>query len=76
MIPDVIITKVQRDEDGYWTARVSVDGDTVPVTRRFGVWGTVPEGGRWRPILPEFAVPLQKRVATAEKHESAEQAVA
>lgn len=71
-MPELTITKLQRDEDGFWTARVSINGDTVPVTRRFGVWGTVPEAGRWRPLLTEYAERLQERVRPIEKRERQE----
>lgn len=60
------ITKVQRSQDGYWTARVG----GVPVDNRFGCWGTPPDrDGRWRGVLPQVAARLQTKVRRAQKAE-------
>ena len=67
----VIVTKLHRADHGELEARVSIgDGRAVPVTRRFGSWGTVPDGGRWRQLLPEVAIELQKRAREFEGHEA------
>lgn len=74
---EITITKLQRDEYGVWTARVSRDGSTIPVTRRFGSWGTIPDdAGRWSHLPYEFAAALQKRVRSIERRESSEKAAA
>lgn len=67
-----VITKLQRDGDGLWTARVVVNGEAVPVTRRYGSWGTIPDGGRWTQLIPEVAAALQKRVWPTENRERIE----
>lgn len=71
-MPDLIITKLERDEFGVWTAHVSRAGNTIPVTRRYGSWGTIPEGGRWAQLLPDVAAALQKRVFPIENRERIE----
>lgn len=64
------ITDLERSADGYWTANVSVTGDTIPVTRQFGAWGTVPDGGGcWKLVKFEIAEALQAEIASIEKAE-------
>jgi hypothetical protein len=74
----VRITKVERDERGFWTAHVTPEGgDTVTVDNRIGCW-TIPAEGhdhgsnkiRRREILPEIARRLWKRVKAAERGEA------
>lgn len=71
---EIVVTKLQRDADGVWTARASFDGNTVPVTRFYGSWGTIPVGGRWQDLPREVAAALQKRVRTIETRERQEAA--
>jgi hypothetical protein len=72
------ITKVERHEDGYWTARVTANGDTIRVDNKWGSWqATVPEvvnGARVtrrHVVLPQVAVELQRKVKLAERREAA-----
>lgn len=71
------ITKVQRHpEGGHWTARVSCDGVTVDVDRRYGSWQANVRrspGARSfarRFVLPHVAAELQRKISTAEAREA------
>lgn len=65
---DVTITKFGYDESGILTARVSRDGKTVPVTRRYGSWTTVPDDrGAFRDVLPVIARDLQAKARKLER---------
>jgi hypothetical protein len=79
------ITKVQRDELGFYTANVTVAGlDTVRVDTAIGCW-TIPRDPKGdhrhqvrREILPEFAALLWKRVRAFERgehHDDVDEAV-
>jgi len=70
------VTKLQRHtDDGYWTARVNLNGVTVEVDRQHGSWqATVRRapGHRTflrRDVLPYVAAALQDRVRTLETRE-------
>jgi hypothetical protein len=74
----VTITKLDRDVRGFWTARVTVDGDTVSVDNRIGPW-TMPVDPNADPgsnrivrreILPDIAARLRSRARAAERGES------
>ncbi len=69
------ITKLQRHQDGYWTARVSCNGTTITVDRRYGSWQadvrTAPGSRQFarRFVLPHVAAELQRQVKQAERRE-------
>jgi hypothetical protein len=71
------ITKLERHEDGYWAARVTLGGLTLEVDRKWGSWqARVPERlrdgtrvVRRRGVLPHVAAELQARVRAAERRE-------
>lgn len=74
----VTITKLERDVRGFWTARVTVDGDTVSVDNRIGPW-TLPVDPNADPgsnrivrreILPDIAARLRSRVRAAGRGEA------
>lgn len=57
------ITKLTRHEAGYWSANVSVDGETIAVDDRFGSWQTRPDAeGATKGVLSWAAAELQERV--------------
>ena len=65
------VTKLRRDpDDRHWTARVSVDGVTVAIDRRYGSW-RVPgaDGDAWRECRPAVAAELQERVRRLERRQ-------
>lgn len=68
------ITKVERI-DGAWTARVTCDGATVHVDRRYGSWQAEvrvkPKARSFRRtfVLPHVAAELQRKVKAAERRE-------
>lgn len=67
----LIVTKLRRTESGELEARVSLAGRTVPVTRRFGSWTTVPDRqGRFRDLQRWVAVELQKRARPLDREEA------
>lgn len=76
----VRITKLERDERGFYTAHVTaVPGDTVRVDNRIGCW-TLPVNPKAdygsnqitrREVLPEIARALWKRVRAHERGEAA-----
>lgn len=69
----MIVTDLRRADHGELEASVSVNGGTVPVTRRYGSWGTLPDGeGRWSHLVPSVAAELQDRARRFEKQERSE----
>lgn len=70
-IPSVTVTKLD-DTDGYWSARVSVNGDTLSVDRRYGSWQAVIRDGprtrtfHRRDVHPQLAALLQQKVRPRE----------
>jgi len=70
--PPFIITRL-RNEDGYWQARVSVNGDGIDVDRKHGSWQAVlRDGPRQRTfhrteVAPALAAKLQEKVRPLEK---------
>lgn len=67
------ITKLERDEDGYWRARVTPESqETIQMTRRYGSW-LAEYGGRLREPaalgLADAPVALQERVRRLEARE-------
>lgn len=65
----VIVTKLHRAEHGELEARVSVGGDTVPVTRADGSWQIERGDGGWIDVLHEYAALLQQKARRFERHE-------
>lgn len=67
------ITKFERSEDGYLTARVTLEnGRTFPVHRRYGSWMTGEHGdqkGGLREIPKPVAMALASKAASFEKAE-------
>jgi hypothetical protein len=65
------VTKLAQNPDGYWTANVSLNGQTVSVDDRDGSWlaNVRPFPGARsfvrREVLPEIAALLQARKRTA-----------
>jgi hypothetical protein len=55
------IELIEREASGELCALVSVNGDLIEVTRRFGSWTTLPNEntGKFREILPAYARELQ-----------------
>lgn len=71
------VTQLHRHpEHGYWQARVTIDGVTIDVDRRYGSWqATVRRapGQRTfvrREVLPFVAAALQDRVRLRERQEA------
>lgn len=66
------ITKLERHPEGYWTARVSAGGTTLPVDRKYGSW-QIDLSKRGAPVRcevrPQVAAALQEQVKRAEKRE-------
>jgi hypothetical protein len=63
------ITKLARDHtEGFWRARVSANGTTINVDRRYGSW-QAQIGERRREVLPRVAAALQKQVRRREYRE-------
>jgi hypothetical protein len=64
------VTKLQRHPDGYWTARVSAGGTTLPVHRKYGSWmiELAKQGVRCE-VKPGVAALLQQHVRRAERRE-------
>ncbi len=76
----VIITKLHRDEEGDWCARVSDgNGTTLDVDRKYGSWhALVPrvKGSTLRvrvEVMPHVAAALQDKVRPLEKAERKEE---
>lgn len=66
----LIVTKLHRADHGELEARVSTNGTTVPVSRRFGSW-SIPAGrcGPEQHVLPPVARELQARARRFERGE-------
>lgn len=71
-----VITKLERHpEHGYWRARVTCEGVTLEVHRRFGSWlaevRTAPRARTFnqREVLPHVAAELQRKVKRLERRE-------
>lgn len=71
---EIRITKLERDEDGFWQARVTPEGgETYQVHCRFGSWMRNGERPGWLKDLPKtWTVALQMRVRRLEARELAE----
>lgn len=70
------ITSVRRDPDGgFWRARVTIDGHTLDVDRRYGSWQGLrrraPRSREWVrcEVLADVAAALQARVRPLERAE-------
>jgi hypothetical protein len=66
------VTKLQRDPEGFWTARLSLGGVTRYCDLRYGSWQTLIGAGRnatRHVVLPEYATVLQQHVRRAERRE-------
>ena len=65
------VTKLVQTDDGYWTANISLNGETQAVDNRHGSWQAdvrVRPGARSfvrRDVLPPYAAELQKRLRKA-----------
>lgn len=74
----VTITKVERDPRGFWTARVTADGETITVDNRIGPWTTpvdphADHGSNKisrKELIPELASRLRARVRAAGRGEA------
>jgi hypothetical protein len=68
---ELTVTKLERHHDGYWTARVSVNGETVAVHLRCGAWyANVPgKPGHLKGVLPPIAAALAEKVRILERRE-------
>lgn len=61
------ITNLAR-VDGYWTAQLTGNGQTIDIDTRSGSWLTAPdEANRTREVLPHVAAALQERVRKLER---------
>lgn len=69
------ITKLRRDPDGVWRARVSCDGCTVDVDRRYGSWQAEVRAAKHARTFTRHDIPrpvaaeLQRRVKRLEGRE-------
>jgi hypothetical protein len=63
---DFRITKLEVSPEGFWRARITVDGVSYPVNRRFGAWEVLCGEVR-RELLPQYAAALQTRVRPLER---------
>lgn len=69
----IIVTKLRREDHGELEANLSIGGTTVPVTRKFGSWGTIPdERGSWIALPPRLGFALQERARRFERREAAD----
>lgn len=80
---EIRVTKLERDPAaGFWRARVSVNGRTVRVDRRWGSWQAevrTAAGARTfvrRDVLAPVAAELQRRVRPIEARERREREAA
>ncbi len=71
----VRITDLHQDDEGFWTARVTVDGSTLAVAPRFGSWRVLTTGPGWRECPPAVAERLQAKVRPLERKRRREQEV-
>lgn len=64
---DLTITKL-NDDDGYWTARLTISGSTTEVDKKFGSWRVTPENdaASYKELLPQFCMALQDKVVPIE----------
>lgn len=68
---EFIVTKLERDAEGHWAARVTPSGGrTMPVTRRYGSW--MVDSKPLREVPSKVAAALQQRVRRLESRERAE----
>lgn len=66
--PDGLTITKLSNEDGYWTARVTLNGQTVDVDRRYGSWHAFKVNRETRTrhdVMPAVAAALQERVRQA-----------
>lgn len=65
------VTKLERNPDGYWQARVSTNGETIPVHRKFGAWyaDVRDKPGHLQGVLPWVATVLAEKVRLLERRE-------
>jgi hypothetical protein len=75
-LTEMRITKLQRNGDGYWTARVTPEGgETIEMTRRWGSWLALwgDGGGQLKEPaalgLPDAPARIQERVRRLETRE-------
>lgn len=64
------ITKLERCAAGYWTARVTCDGQTIEVDRRYGSWqATIGSNGNSHRefVMPHVAEALQEKLPLSER---------
>lgn len=64
------ITKVEKTAEGYWRARLTVDGTTYPVDRRDGSWKVTvqtADGPARRELLQPWPAKLQAALPTEER---------
>ena len=65
---DFSITKVEIAPEGFYRARIVIDGTAYPVDRRYGSWALLC-GETRREVLPYYAAALQARVRPLERRE-------
>jgi hypothetical protein len=68
---DLTITKLERDDEGHWRCRITVDGQTYSVHRKYGSWMHETEDER-RHLSPDIAAAIQAKVYPIEKREQRE----
>jgi hypothetical protein len=74
----LVITRLRRDEQGAWAARVNLNGTGVNVSRRFGSWLAFGDEQEHRAerfegirdVLHPVAARLQEKARRAEKKEA------
>jgi hypothetical protein len=63
------ITKLERDEEGFWTCNITADGQTVAAHRKFGSWLIDGEDGMMKEVQHDIAGKIQEKVRPLEKKE-------
>ncbi len=69
------ITKVEQNPEGYWQARVVVDGNVTKVDARYGSWRLTPrnEGDPYQSLLPIYAAEVQTKVRRLSRRTATEE---
>lgn len=70
MLPRFTVTQLE-DSEGFWRARVSVNGDSIEVDRKHGSWRVTPAEGEViaQGVPYALAVKLQEKVRPRERQQ-------
>jgi hypothetical protein len=66
---DLTITKLERDDKGFWKCNITADGVTVQAHCKFGSWLIDGEDGLMKEVMPDIAAKIQEKVRPIEKKE-------